>query len=393
MKFAHLGDCHLGGWRQPELKLLNFKSFQEALKRCIYEKVDFILIAGDLFDSAYPPIETLKDTFEEFRKLKEAKIPVFLIAGSHDYSVSGKTFLEVLEKAGFCKNVALYEEHNGKIILEPTICKNTAIYGYPGKKSGLEVDDIERINLQDSPGLFKILMLHTTLKDAIGDIPIKAVNEKNLPKADYTALAHLHINYHKDTRVYSGPIFPNNLTELEELKTGSFYFYLNGKIRKEEIKLAEVVSVKLEITNALDATEKIINLLQNEDIKNKIVLVRVLGILEKGKISDINFQEIEAYTKERGAVVFLKSTSKLHMAELEMETDIFNSENIENEIIRQFEEKNPNKFNILIPSLMRFLQAEKLEDETTLTFEDRILSEAKKILDILKNETEKNKIG
>ena len=105
MKFAHLGDCHLGGWRHPELKDLNFKSFQTALERCIKEKVDFVLITGDLFDSAYPPIDTLKETFREFRRLKEADIPVFIIAGSHDYSVSGKTFLDVLEKSGFCKNV------------------------------------------------------------------------------------------------------------------------------------------------------------------------------------------------------------------------------------------------------------------------------------------------
>src|SRR3989344_684880 len=190
MKFAHLGDAHLGGWRQPELKSLNIQSFQEAVKRCIAEKVDFILIAGDLFDSAYPPIETLKETFEEFKKIKEAKIPVFLIAGSHDYSISGKTFLDVLEKAGFCKNVFKAEEKNGKIILEPTICKNVAIYGFPGKKSGLEVDEIERIKIQDSPGLFKILMLHTTIKDAVGNDLIKSVDEKNLPKVDYIALAH-----------------------------------------------------------------------------------------------------------------------------------------------------------------------------------------------------------
>jgi len=38
MKFAHLGDCHLGGWRQPELKELNFRSFQIALERIAKEK-------------------------------------------------------------------------------------------------------------------------------------------------------------------------------------------------------------------------------------------------------------------------------------------------------------------------------------------------------------------
>ena len=130
MRFAHLADCHLGGWRQPELKELNFKSFQYAVGKCIYEKVDFILISGDLFDSAYPPIETLKETFQEFRKLKEANIPVFLIAGSHDYSVSGKTFLDVLEKAGFSTNASKYEERDGKIFLSPIVYKNVAIYGY-----------------------------------------------------------------------------------------------------------------------------------------------------------------------------------------------------------------------------------------------------------------------
>src|SRR3989344_754774 len=133
MKFAHLGDCHLGSWSQPELRDLNFKAFQYAINLCIKKKVEFVLISGDLFDSAYPPIETLKEAFYEFKRLKESGIPVFLIAGSHDYSASGKTFLDVLESAGLCKNVSLFEEHNGKIMLYPTQYKNVAIYGYPGR--------------------------------------------------------------------------------------------------------------------------------------------------------------------------------------------------------------------------------------------------------------------
>ena len=385
MKFAHLGDCHLGGWRQPELKELNSKSFQIALERAVRENVDFILIAGDLFDTAYPPIETLKETFEEFRKIKERKIPVFLIAGSHDYSVSGKTFLDVLEKAGFCENVSKFEERNEKIMLLPTICKNVAIYGYPGKKSGLEVEDLERITVQDSPGLFKILMLHTTIKDAIGSIPMKAVDETKLPIVDYTALAHLHINYNKNGRVYSGPIFPNNLSELEELQHGMFYIYDNGIVKKQEIKLADVISIKYETKNSLDATEKIKAMLQESGIKDKIVIVRVSGILEKGKISDIDFPKLESFSKHNGAVVFLKSTSKLHVAE--SETEILDSENIESELLSQFKEKNPNKFNDLIPTLMKSLQVEKLEDETQSTFEDRLLADSKKVIE---NEIQKD---
>ena len=301
MKFAHLGDCHLGGWRQPELNDLNFRSFQFALKKCLSEKIDFILIAGDLFDSPYPPIETLKQTFEEFKKIKEFGAPVFIIAGSHDYSVSGKTFLEVLEKAGFCINVAQFEQREEKIILLPTIHNNVAIYGYPGKKSGMEVDEIAKISLQDSPGLFRILMLHTTLRDAIGNLPIKSVDEKALPVVDYMALAHLHIKYNKHGRVYCGPIFPNNISEMEELGGGSFFIFDNGKIRREEISLCEILPIHLEITSSLTATEDILSLLKTKQVGGKIIILRLSGILEKGKISDIDFQKIEKYLGEQNA--------------------------------------------------------------------------------------------
>ncbi len=382
MKFAHMGDCHLGGWRQPELKDLNLKSFQIAIGRCIQEKVDFVLIAGDLFDSAYPPIDTLKDTFRELRRLKEAGIPVFLIAGSHDYSVSGKTFLDVLDKAGFCKNVTVYEERNGAIILEPIIFRNVAIYGYPGKKSGLEVDEVERIKLQDSPGLFKILMLHTTIRDAIGNIPVKAVNQDILPRVDYLALSHLHINYNREGRVYSGPIFPNNLSELEELQQGSFYIFENGRITKETIKLKDVIVHYLEINNALTATEDIIKVLSESSLKDKIVILKLAGVIEKGKTADIDFQKIEGFARSHGAFTFLKSTTRLHMPESDIKNEFLDSAQLEQQIISNFEQAHPSKYNALIPGLMRALQVEKAEDEKGMVFEERLLSEVRKSVEI-----------
>lgn len=382
MKFAHLGDCHLGSWRQPELKELNFRSFQEAVKISIKEKVDFILIAGDLFDSAYPPIDTLKEAFEEFKKIHDAKIPVFLIAGSHDYSVSGKTFLDVLEKAGFCKNVFKSEEKDGKIILEPTIYKNVAIYGFPGRKSGLEVEEIERIKLQDSPGLFKILMLHTAIQDAVNNLMIKAVNEKTLPKVDYLALAHLHINYKKENRVYCGPTFPNNISELEELKHGSFYIFDNGQIKKEEINLKEVLAFAIEIQGEMPSTDDIISVFAKNEIKDKIIILRLTGILEKGKISDLDFQKLESFLKNKGAFSFLKSTSRLHIAHPELKMEIIGQENIEHQLIKQFQESGLSGYNSLTPTLINSLSVEKKEDETRLSFEGRILSETTKFFGI-----------
>src|SRR3989338_3804261 len=303
MKFAHIGDCHLGGWRQRELQELNMQYFKLAVDRILKEKVDFLLVTGDLFDSPYPPIDTLKEAFAEFRRIADAKIPAFIIAGSHDYSVSGKTFLDVLEKAGLCINASRYEERNGKIMLHPLICNGAAIYGYPGKKSSMEVEDVERLILQDSPGLFKILMLHTALEDAAPNLPAKLVNHTLLPKVDYVALSHLHIRYHKENRVYSGPIFPNNLSELVDLQGGSFYIFKDGKPNIILIQPHPVELIDLELSDSSIATEKILASIENRQVENAIVVIRLKGVLSQGKSADIDFQKIEEVLKQREALL------------------------------------------------------------------------------------------
>jgi len=383
VRFAHISDVHLGGWKQQPMQELNFKSFRIAIDECIKRKLDFVLIAGDLFDSAYPSIEILKETFTEFKKLKDARIPCFIIAGSHDYSVSGKTFLDVLERAGFCKNVTDFEETETSITLNPVIHEGVAIYGYPGKKSGLEVPDFKKIKLNDSPGMFKIFMFHTTIDKAKGTLPINAVEIASLPKADYYALGHLHIDFQYQNFVYPGPIFPNNFQELEDLNHGSFYIVdtnSQNSLKKIELKIKNVFSITIETKNALIVTDNIIRRLEKEDINDKIVLLRIKGELENSKVSDIKFQQIEEFAKSRGAYFVLKNTHELTTKEFELDIDISDSENIEEETIRLYSEENPSDFNKLIPQLINSLSIEKQEGETTENFNKRLIEENKKVL-------------
>lgn len=385
-KFAHISDVHLGGWKQEPMQELNFQSFKIAIDTCIKQKLEFVIIAGDLFDSAYPPIDILKKAFAEFKKLKDSKIPCFIVAGSHDYSVSGKTFLDVLEKAGFCKKIEDFEVLEDKIVLNPLIYKGVAIYGYPGKKSSLEIEDLRKIKLNDSPGMFKIFVLHTTIDKAKGNLPIDGIETERLPKADYYALGHIHMDFQYQNFVYPGPLFPNNFQELEDLQYGGFYIVDteigNPKetLKKIEIKIKDIASLNIEINNTLTATEKIISELNKKELEDKIVLLRVRGELETGNISDIKFSQIEQFVKQKGAYFMLKNTHELKTKEPELEIKIDNTENIEDETIKLFSEQNPSQFNNLIIQLINSLSIEKQEGETLESFTSRLLEESKKIL-------------
>jgi len=110
VKFGHIADCHIGSWRDPKLRAANTKSFCMAIDKCISEKVDFVLIAGDLFNTAVPGIDSLRMTVTQLKRLKDSDIPVYFIAGSHDFSPSGKTMLDVLEQAGLAIKVAKGKE-------------------------------------------------------------------------------------------------------------------------------------------------------------------------------------------------------------------------------------------------------------------------------------------
>jgi len=204
-----------------------------------------------------------------------------------------------------------------------------------------------------------------------------------LPKVDYYALGHLHMDFQYQNFVYPGPIFPNNFQELEDLQNGSFYIVdteSEDSLQKIELKIKEIISLDIKLKNALTATEQIISELDKKNIDDKIVLLRLSGELENGKNSDIKFSQIEEFAKRKNAYFVLKNIHDLKTKELELEIEIKDIENIEEEAINIYSEKNPSNFNKLIPQLINSLSIEKQEGEKSEAFTNRIIGEAKKIL-------------
>ena len=169
MKFVHMADCHIGGWRDPKLRDISSHAFIKTIDFCIREKVDFVLIAGDLFNTSLPGIERLKIVTEKLKQLHDSGIACYVIPGSHDFSPSGKTMLDVLESAGLFVNVARGKIVHEKLALEFTIDPKThvKITGMIGKKGGLEkkyYPHLDKEKLESEKGE-KIFMFHSSITE------------------------------------------------------------------------------------------------------------------------------------------------------------------------------------------------------------------------------------
>ena len=96
-KFAHLADIHLGANRNPILETMEIEKFNRAMNKCMEEKVDFILICGDLFHIGIPDMSIVKNCVLKLKELYDQGIPVYVIFGSHDYNPNVDSIVDILE--------------------------------------------------------------------------------------------------------------------------------------------------------------------------------------------------------------------------------------------------------------------------------------------------------
>jgi DNA repair protein SbcD/Mre11 len=407
MKFAHLADSHVGAWREPKLREVSNKAFTIAIDRCIEENVDFVLFAGDLFNTSMPAIDAIKLVATKFRQLKENNIPVYAIAGSHDFSPTGKTMLDVLEGAGLLINVTRGEIVDNKLRLKFTIDAKTGarITGLLGKRGMLDriyYENLDVTNLEKEEGT-KIFLFHT----AITELKPKKLEKMNsyaisfLPKNfEYYAGGHVHIVSNTTLEeagyknvIYPGPLYPNSFSEIEELHHGGFYLYDNGTTTYQKLELHPTVCIKL------DCNHKNPSSIQNElqdlakqkkdELVNAIVTLRLFGKLDSGKISEISFHEVFDKFYSSGAYVVLKNTNALETPQMtEIKIDTSKPEEIEdnliNEHLGQIKVTNMNleKEKHLTKSLLTALNTSRDEGEKVADFDLRLKDEVKKILEI-----------
>ncbi|MCC6393090.1 MAG: exonuclease SbcCD subunit D [Bryobacterales bacterium] len=86
MRFLHTADWHIGKSLRGRSRMDEHeKALQEVFEIAVREKIDCVLVAGDIFDTQAPPAEAERLVYSLLADLAGHRIPAVLIGGNHDH--------------------------------------------------------------------------------------------------------------------------------------------------------------------------------------------------------------------------------------------------------------------------------------------------------------------
>ena len=396
------------------------QAFEKSILISVKEQVNFIIITGDFFDVNIPQLGPVKRAVEILKNARDSGIDVYMIYGSHDFNKANISMIDILHSAELFIKPTEFQTDSNSVVLKFFVDKKTGakITGISGRKVGLDKEIYEKLdkkNLEMEEG-FKIFLLHAGIQEIL---PIDRTFRDSLPLSllpkgfDYYGGGHIHKRLEKKIDksliVYPGPLFGSTFQDLEDTakgeKRGFYIVSFENKIldcRFIEISVAEILYK--EIVTSKWSTEKLENEITKNiselQVKNKIVLLKVKGKLI-GKRSNIDFGKFSLDIANKGALLSFINTNNLSTDETKIVTVQSESKNdIEREIfhenIKNFQSESTlsnklkkqidsklvgNAGEIISLSLLEILKNEKLENENTSTYDDRIISTARSVFD------------
>ncbi|MEM9213899.1 MAG: DNA repair exonuclease [Cyanobacteria bacterium P01_F01_bin.150] len=249
-RFLHVADVHLGFDRyNNRIRSQDFfKAFYDLLKiYAVDRKVDFVLIAGDLFEHRNIKPATLNQAQVCLNLLAEAKIPVIAIEGNHDNRPYGTktSWLRYLADWGSLIFLEPDSQDNGTVFLSPWDL-DSRFGGYIDLDCGVRVigthwygavapQAIKQIavamNALPSGPPYTVTMLHHGLEGHVARYAGALRYEELLPLrdagTDYLALGHIHKNYSVENWIFNPGSIEANSIEESKYNRGIYLVTLN----------------------------------------------------------------------------------------------------------------------------------------------------------------------
>ncbi|AZR74341.1 hypothetical protein BBF96_13655 [Anoxybacter fermentans] len=287
VRFIHAADIHLGSLlhstgRAPQeisnlIKRVTYEAFVRICNAAIKYSVDFVLLAGDLYDHKSRSVAANQFFVHQCQRLEKENIPVYIIAGNHD------PLQEQGELFDLPKNVFIFDSE--QVEVQEVVNKEGELIArilgqsYRGRSESRKM--YSSFTVPDT-GVCNIGILHTQLDPTNNNYVPCSLNDL-ICKNDihYWALGHIHqpriLHRTHPVIAYSG--IPQGRDFGEEGVGGCFLVEMTPQNEPEIwfIPTSSVVWKRVEI--AIDEDEK--NVPENFTCLENLILNKAEDILNK----------------------------------------------------------------------------------------------------------------
>ncbi len=222
MRFLHAADIHLdspliGLSAYPDaptelLRTATRDAFDNLVSLALDEAVDFLVIAGDLYDGSWKDFNTGIYFARQMGRLKAAGIPVFVLHGNHDAES------EMTRRLSLPDNVHVFPASRAGSFELPGL--QVALHGRSFKNAAT-TEDLVPGYPAPRQGWFNIGVLHTALEGYAAHASYAPCSMAELHAKGYQYWALGHVHEHQLWQGDSTIAFPGNLQGRNIRETGA----------------------------------------------------------------------------------------------------------------------------------------------------------------------------
>jgi exonuclease SbcD len=242
VRILHTSDWHLGRSFHREDMLGHQAAYVDHLLTVVEsERVDLVVVAGDIYDRALPPVDGVRLANETFTRLSRSRAKVVVTSGNHDSAQRLGFGSELIDAAGvFIRAgadsvgtpVLLDDEHGevavyGLPYLDPDAMRSA--WALPGRSHEAALTEAMQRVRADLAGrrARSVVVAHAFVagaqpSDSERDISVGGVSvvpTSVFDGVDYTALGHLHGRHTlTDSVRYSGSPLAYSFSEAGQVK-------------------------------------------------------------------------------------------------------------------------------------------------------------------------------
>lgn len=203
MKVLHLSDLHLGysySQKPSSISLMNdtlVHSFERAVEYCIAEKVDILLLAGDIFHHSKPAYAVERVFLQALRRLDSAETVVVYCGGNHDPKGSLVHAASYQAISRFVSFINPAVETVTRVVRGVPVCFVGS--GYEGKQNFASIAEYPKaMDVRTNSHTLVIGISHLSVDSKEAILTGEVYNATRLADLealgyDYFALGHIHI--------------------------------------------------------------------------------------------------------------------------------------------------------------------------------------------------------